>query len=162
MFCMHCGQRLDDGAKFCSNCGAPLDPNGHVRPASEPEPAAPLSTQPQEMAQPAQAVPAASQPVYENRYAPPAAPQPAKPHAVSATAYLVWAIIVTVLCFLPTGIPAIVFAANINRHNDAGEVELARAAAKKSRTWTIVSAVVGVVVNIVGFILLVAVAMSEF
>jgi WD40 repeat protein len=30
MFCVECGQKMDDGAKFCSNCGKPLNRDGNV------------------------------------------------------------------------------------------------------------------------------------
>ena len=136
MFCMNCGQRLDAGAKFCSACGASIDANGNATPRGETPPVAgatPAAASPQ----PGAGAPCAQQ-----------------PRPVSATAYLVWAIIVTLLCFLPTGIPGIVYASNISRYNETGQFDLARDAANKSRIWTIVSAAVGVLLNIIVFFLI--------
>lgn len=30
MFCSHCGSQLQDGAKFCTNCGAPTSPSNDM------------------------------------------------------------------------------------------------------------------------------------
>ena len=34
MFCSACGQSVKDGARFCENCGAPLQEPGAITPAS--------------------------------------------------------------------------------------------------------------------------------
>ena len=136
MFCMNCGQRRDNGAKFCSACGASIYANGNATPRGETPPVA-------------GATPAAASPQPGA-----GAPYAQQPRPVSATAYLVWAIIVTLLCFLPTGIPGIVYASNISRYNETGQFDLARDAANKSRIWTIVSAAVGVLLNIIVFFLI--------
>lgn len=65
------------------------------------------------------------------------------------TNYLVWAILVTLFCFLPTGIVAIVFASQVNTKLAAGDVAGAVEASNKAKTWTIVSAVVGVVLVVI-------------
>lgn len=59
--------------------------------------------------------------------------------------YLVWAILVTIFCFLPTGIVAIVFASQVSSKLAAGDRAGAIEASNKAKTWTIVSAAVGVV-----------------
>jgi len=41
MFCRHCGAILNDNAKFCTNCGKPLD----IQPAAAPKPATPAPAQ---------------------------------------------------------------------------------------------------------------------
>ena len=53
--------------------------------------------------------------------------------------YLVQAILVTVFCCLPTGIVAIVFAAQVNGKLQAGDLEGARRTSNKAKTWTWVS-----------------------
>jgi interferon-induced transmembrane protein len=63
--------------------------------------------------------------------------------------YLVWAILVTLFCFLPTGIAAIVFAARVDSKLAAGDVAGAIEASNKAKMWTIISAVVGVVVLVI-------------
>ncbi|MEE1788771.1 CD225/dispanin family protein [Streptomyces sp. SP17BM10] len=75
--------------------------------------------------------------------------QPAPEQAPSSGAYLVGAILVTVLCFPPTGIAAIYFAAQISSRTGAGDVYGAVSASKKARLWIIVSLVIGVLVWIV-------------
>jgi Yip1 domain/zinc-ribbon domain len=67
MFCAQCGQRVADGAKFCSNCGAPsvavpsadVEPPRHeAKPASAPPPAAaPVPAVPPSAAQPSRPAP---------------------------------------------------------------------------------------------------------
>jgi hypothetical protein len=60
--------------------------------------------------------------------------------------YLVPAILVTLFCFLPTGIAAIVYATQVSKKRDAGDYIGAAQASKQARMWTIVSLAVGVVV----------------
>jgi Interferon-induced transmembrane protein len=65
--------------------------------------------------------------------------------------YMVWAILATVFCFLPTGIVAIVFASQVNSKLAAGDRAGAVEASNKAKTWTIVSVVVGVLFGIALF-----------
>jgi hypothetical protein len=64
--------------------------------------------------------------------------------------FLPWSILVTILCCLPIGIVAIVYANKVDslwltaKYNEANE------AAKKAKLWTLISAGIGVV----GYILL--------
>jgi Interferon-induced transmembrane protein len=67
----------------------------------------------------------------------------------SIQTYLVPAILVTLFCFLPTGIAAIVFASQVNSKRSAGDYTGAMEASRKARLWTIVSVVVGIVVIII-------------
>ena len=50
--------------------------------------------------------------------------------------YLVQSILVTVFCCLPLGIPAIVFAAQVNSKLQAGDIEGAREYSKKAKLWS--------------------------
>lgn len=76
-------------------------------------------------------------------------PQPA-PAAAPGTAqqprqeikpdnFLAWAIVSTLLCCLPTGIVAIVYASQVDSYWFAGDHEASRRAARRARTWTWVS-----------------------
>lgn len=86
----------------------------------------------------------------------PAPPPPGRgttsPYAATSSAavpnYLVWAILVTLFCFLPTGIVAIVFASQVSSKLAAGDVTGAMEASRKAKMWTIISVVVGVVLGI--------------
>jgi hypothetical protein len=59
--------------------------------------------------------------------------------------YMVWAVLVTIFCFLPTWIAAIVFASQVSTKLAAGDYAGAVASSNKAKTWCIVSAVVGVI-----------------
>ncbi|WP_232843344.1 CD225/dispanin family protein [Corynebacterium hindlerae] len=63
--------------------------------------------------------------------------------------YLVWAILATVLCCVPTGIASIVFATQVNSKWDMGDREGARNSANKAKLWAIISVVAGIIVGIV-------------
>jgi len=53
--------------------------------------------------------------------------------------YLVFAILSTVLCCLPTGIPAIVYAAQVNGKLQLGDIAGAQAASKNAKMWCWIS-----------------------
>jgi hypothetical protein len=74
--------------------------------------------------------------------------QPSVPVAASGTAlppqttvpnYLVYAIVSTVLCCIPAGIPAIVYAAQVNSKLLAGDLAGAQAASKNAKMWCWIS-----------------------
>lgn len=65
-----------------------------------------------------------------------AAPQP---DPVKPGNFLPWAIISTILCCLPFGIVAIVYATQVDSYWFSGNYEASRRAAKNARTWTWVS-----------------------
>jgi hypothetical protein len=65
--------------------------------------------------------------------------------------YMVWAILVTIFCFLPTGIAAIVFASQVSTKLAAGDRAGAIESSNKAKTWSIVSAVVGVIFVVIVF-----------
>jgi len=66
--------------------------------------------------------------------------QPAK-----VSNYLVPAILCTIFCCLPFGIPAIIFAAQVNTKLAAGDVEGATEASKKAKIWCFVAFGLGLV-----------------
>jgi uncharacterized membrane protein YvbJ len=53
--------------------------------------------------------------------------------------YLVFAILSTVLCCLPAGIPAIVYAAQVNSKLQLGDIAGAQAASKNAKMWCWIS-----------------------
>lgn len=73
----------------------------------------------------------------------PAAPLPIQgvvlPPGASVPNYLVFAILVTILCCLPTGIPAIVYAAQVNGKLQVGDLAGAQAASKNAKMWCWIS-----------------------
>lgn len=66
--------------------------------------------------------------------------------------HLVWAVLATVLCCLPTGIVAIVYAAQVNSKLEAGNIEGARAASDNARMWSWISLALGLVSIFIYFI----------
>jgi hypothetical protein len=68
------------------------------------------------------------------------------PPGASVPNYLVFAILTTVLCCLPTGIPAIVYAAQVNGKLQAGDLAGAQAASKNAKMWCWISFALGLAV----------------
>ena len=69
---------------------------------------------------------------------------------------LVWGILTTILCCLPFGIVSIVQAAKVNGLWAQGQTAAAQEAADAAKKWAIIAAIVGVVINVLWIILLVA------
>lgn len=57
--------------------------------------------------------------------------------------YLAQSILVTVLCCLPFGIPAIVYAAQVNAKIQSGDIQGARDASSKAKMWSWISFALG-------------------
>jgi hypothetical protein len=74
--------------------------------------------------------------------------------------YLVFAILTTVLCCLPAGIPAIVYAAQVNGKLQAGDVAGAQLASKNAKMWCWVAFGAGLAVFVV-YMLLVGVGVMS-
>lgn len=110
--------------------------------------------QPRETAYQAQQTPP---PVYN---VPPVQQEYMQEPPVNWVPYLVLSILSTILCCTPFGIVAIVFAAKINSAVTAGNMAEAKDAAKKSKIWIIVSAIVGVVLWILMVIYFVVIGVS--
>ena len=62
-----------------------------------------------------------------------------QPPNVYVPNYLVFAILSTVLCCLPTGIPAIAYAAQVNGKLQLGDIAGAQAASKNAKMWCWIS-----------------------
>jgi hypothetical protein len=97
----------------------------------------------------------------------PAPPVPAQPGAMvqavspSVPNYLVFAILATVLCCLPTGIAAIVYAAQVNGKLQAGDIAGAQAASNNAKLWCWISLGVGLAVGLIWIILVAVGALSN-
>lgn len=75
------------------------------------------------------------------------------PPGATVPNYLVFAILTTVFCCLPAGIPAIVFAAQVNGKLQAGDFAGAQAASANAKTWCWVSFGVGLGVSVLWIML---------
>ncbi|OBK20324.1 hypothetical protein A5634_12960 [Mycobacterium asiaticum] len=71
--------------------------------------------------------------------------------------YLVWAILVTVLCCLPFGIISIVNSTKVSGLWAQGRYGEAQSAAASAKKWAIIGAISGVVAYIVGIIIYVVI-----
>ena len=73
--------------------------------------------------------------------------------------YLWQSIVVTVLCCLPLGIPAIVYASTVNNSLMQGNQAAAKQASDNAKMWCIISLVTGIVAGLAyfGFVLLAAI-----
>lgn len=91
--------------------------------------------------------------------APPPAPPyaPARPHVVGPPNNLVWAILATLLCCLPTGIVAIIYAAQVDSKFAAGDVAGAQFSSEQAMKWSWISAAL-VLALVVGYFALVMLA----
>jgi len=85
-------------------------------------------------------------------------PQPgvAQPPAVYVPNYLVFSILTTVLCCLPTGIPAIIYSAQVNGKLQAGDIAGAQAASRNAKMWCWISFGLGLAFSIIYGLLVVA------
>lgn len=91
-----------------------------------------------------------------NETTPHPAPDAPQPEEKKPDNFLPWAILSTILCCLPFGVVAIVYATQVDSYWFSGNREASRRAAKRARTWTWVS--VGVAVaGVVLYLLLVVV-----
>lgn len=88
--------------------------------------------------------------------------QPQKP--INGTTYLIFAIISTLLCCLPLGIVAIVYASKINSLQRSGDYAGAQNAAKKAKMFTIIGTVAALVVSIfyIIFAIVIGIGSSDF
>ncbi len=80
---------------------------------------------------------------------PPPFPPMARIPSAEVPTYLVPAILCTLLCCLPLGVPALVYAAKVGNKQAAGDIEGARIASRNARTWCWVAFGVGALSNII-------------
>jgi len=78
------------------------------------------------------------------------------PPGATVPNYLVFAILATVFCCLPTGIPAIVYAAQVNGKLQAGDLAGAQLASKNAKMWCLISLGLGLAVMVLYAILIMA------
>lgn len=89
--------------------------------------------------------------------------QPQTPNGqVMPPNYLVWSILVTLLCCLPGGIVAIVYSTQVSSRFLQGDYEGANASSRNARKWAIISAVAGAVIGIIYAIIIAVTGASAF
>lgn len=137
----------------------PQDDDGERRDAVPPErqrQAGPPPPHPAEQGPPAWTAPPAGGAAPPPPRTPPAGgPGPPPPN------FLVWAIVVTVLCCLPLGVVSIVYASQVNTKWAQGDADGARQSAARAKTFAIWGAAVGAVVIVLWLLYVLAVAGSD-
>ena len=139
--CGNCGSTNEDNAVRCSTCGHAI------------ENAAAIQTQ-------------QNQPPFGGP--PPGGPPPfgGPPNygtpRVDVPNYLAQSIIVTVVCCMPAGIPAIVFAAQSMSKSGTGDIAGALGSASKAKTWCWVSFWLGISWVLLWLVLILAGAATSF
>ena len=78
------------------------------------------------------------------------------PPGATVPNYLVFAILATVFCCLPTGIPAIVYAAQVNGKLQVGDWAGAQVASKNAKMWCWISAGLGLALGLIYGVLIMA------
>ncbi len=73
--------------------------------------------------------------------------RPVSAPAATVTSYLVQSILVTIFCCWPLGIPAIVFAAQVNGKVGSGDIEGALESSRKAKMWCWISFGAGMLVG---------------
>ena len=74
---------------------------------------------------------------------------------------LVFAILVTVFCCLPTGIAAIIYAAQVNTKLQAGDIAGAQQASKNAKMWVLISVGAGLLLTCAYILFIVVMSMSH-
>lgn len=138
MFCVKCGASLPDGAQFCSVCGH--------RQSDGQSPATPQSPQGNN---------GYANNSYNNVPPPPQPNMPAYSQTNITTTvpnYLTWAILATICCCVPTGVAAIIYSTQVNKHLLEGNMNAARSASENAKLWCILSLLGGVIAIFLGII----------
>lgn len=75
------------------------------------------------------------------------------PPGTSVPNHLVFAILTTVFCCIPTGIPAIIYAARVNEKLARGDYPGAQEASNNAKIWCWVSFGIGIVGTVIGILM---------
>ena len=127
-YCSSCGKEVAPGSQFCAGCGAPVEGE-----AGEAPPPVPASTPTGGSSSPREA---------------------RVPHIES---HLAKAVIATVLCCLPLGIVAIVYAAKVDGQRSSGDIKGALISSSKADSWGNIAIGSGLVFGVLYFFFLMAV-----
>ena len=124
----------DPNPTYCSTCGTEVEPDARFCPNCG------AVTDPQESGGPAYAPGM----LYEGG--------PGYGDAPNIPNYLVWAILATICCCVPSGIVAIVYSAQVNGKVASGDYVGAMRYSNNAKTWCWVSLGLGIAVGVIWFI----------
>jgi hypothetical protein len=129
--CSKCGQMISDKAANCLKCGAAVESSAQQQVAAQP----PINAKPE---------PSGVTPPRISTYVIQPLVPPQKPASV-----LAWAVLATVLCFLPAGIVEIVYSNKVDLLWYTKNYAEAQEAADNARTWCYVALVLGIISGII-------------
>ena len=166
MFCLRCGAQNADTAERCANCGEPMRQSQSQGQQGQ-QPQYPPQNPYQQPQQPYGNPPGYNQQGYggpggygapQGGYQQPGYGAPGGGYGAppSVPNYLIWSILSTLFCCLPAGIVAIVYASQVDGKLRSGDYEGAVQSSNNAKTWTMVSAGLGLVVGIIYLIAAIA------
>jgi hypothetical protein len=161
MKCPNCSAECPDQALECEFCGHPFIGDLEIPVSSSPSPLAPT----EQANHSGRATYTASEPTYlppDSSYRPPApsenpydasypsASRSSRKSGVSDSVpnHLVWAILATLCCCVPTGIAAIVYAAQVDGKLAGGDYHGAVESSNNAKMWSLISLGLGAVVGV--------------
>ena len=122
--CPECDTTISSKAISCPHCGVPIAQEPTQEPAQQPAQQAPPVNKPNPVTDP-----------------------PPK-------TWLVESILATILCCIPFGIVAIVYATRVESNWYVGNKELALSSSKSAKSWTLVSVFIGLGISLIYIILM--------
>ncbi len=140
-FCNNCGNQINDGAKFCPKCGQIIE--GTPQQQGNQQPGQGYQQPGQGYQQPRQGY---QQPNYA--YQQPNQGYQQQP-PIQPNSNMVWAILTTIFCCLPTGIYAIIQASNVDKLYMSGAYNEAIKASNAAKNWSIIGAVLAIIIWII-------------
>lgn len=150
MQCKFCGADIPEEAAVCSNCGAPVQtPEENEMPEQEETAGEDETSGNEQMNGGVYSYQQDFEQNYNQRYNQ-NYNQNDEQHKnpVNSTPYMIFAVFTTLMCCLPFGIAAVVYASRINSLQRMGDFAGAGKAAKKAKTFSIISAVMTLIAMI--------------
>lgn len=143
MFCPKCGTQNADDSNHCYNCGAVLNQTPNNENRESPNYSQSNYSNNSYTQQPYGNEPYRDQYNYQSSNAP------------RVENHLIWSILVTIFCCLPLGIPAIIFAAQVDDKLRKGDYEGAVESANKAKTFCWIAFGLGIGLIILWFLILI-------
>jgi hypothetical protein len=147
MRCINCSAELGSEATECEFCGekvkplAPPAPNKAVFTASEPTYTQPKIPEPKASNPYSDPYPESQKSTYKTQ------------RFTDVPNYLIWAILSTLCCCVPTGIVAIIHAAQVNSKLANGDYHGAQESSDNAKMWNLISFGLGIVVIIISVLI---------
>ncbi len=148
MNCEYCGAALPANATACPYCGGSVSRSVSAPPVLDADPMYgqqnPVGAPSVSYGQPG-IIPTIQQNIIVGA-APTATPYNRKPTVPpTIPTYMVWSILATIFCFLPTGIPAIVYSSKVSELIAAGDYAGAQTASDNAKLWFYISFFLGLI-----------------